>query len=151
MKKSKKATWYTIVSTGIAFTVLACSTAQAEKMVASYQADNSSMTASKIGADRVQLQAMQATKERKSYLAENKNLVKANSNAFKTGTYIQTAIKKASGEYMLALMREGNALVREGKVLVSNTPGGGNYCGPGGESEKKCQTTNNGGGSGHAR
>jgi hypothetical protein len=39
MKKSNKAMWYTIVSTGIAFTVLACSNAQAEKMVATYQAD----------------------------------------------------------------------------------------------------------------
>jgi len=68
MHQSKKATWYTIASAGIVFTVLACSSAQAKNTVTNYQAGkHTGATVNKLKSNHIQLikQGTKAQKKRK--------------------------------------------------------------------------------------
>jgi|GEM_PF-2784465 hypothetical protein len=116
MKKAKKATWYTIVSTGIAFTVLACSTAQAEKMVASYQNDQSSMTANAVGKNQVQL--IKSFEERKGFQAQLKEMVKA-SGGVGAQQYVKLKVNKAKNQYTIQLLNaKGGKVIAETKGQI---------------------------------
>jgi|GEM_PF-1679962 hypothetical protein len=67
MNKPKKAIWYTVVSTGIVFTVLACSSTQAKNTVANYQGGKTAdVTANKVNSKNIQLiNKSKATKKAK--------------------------------------------------------------------------------------
>jgi|GEM_PF-1992852 hypothetical protein len=100
MSKVKKAKWYTIISAGVVFSVLACSSSQAKSMLQSYEAGdvNRSITATKSSSNKIMLtfKASKAFKDSRS-----KAINKLPSVGSKAKVNVKTIIYPLKGKYKI--------------------------------------------------